>query len=52
MVEQIETEIGGTPAWERPAPVIDTKFQVVSAFEPTGDQPRRSSSSSRASTRG
>jgi excinuclease ABC subunit B len=40
MVERIETEIGGTPAWERPAPIIDTQFSVVSNFEPTGDQPQ------------
>ena len=40
MVERIETEVGGTPAWERPAPIIDTKFSVVSNFEPTGDQPQ------------
>ncbi|MGI8857581.1 MAG: excinuclease ABC subunit UvrB [Thermomicrobiales bacterium] len=42
MVEriEIETETSGTPAWERPAPIIDTKFSVVSNFEPTGDQPQ------------
>jgi excinuclease ABC subunit B len=40
MVERIETETGGTPAWERPAPIIDTQFSVVSNFEPTGDQPQ------------
>jgi excinuclease ABC subunit B len=40
MVEHVETRMTGTPAWERPAPIIDTKFQVVSGFEPTGDQPQ------------
>src|SRR3954447_22874409 len=43
MVEHLETETTrttGTPAWVRPAPIIDTKFQVVSGFEPTGDQPQ------------
>jgi primosomal protein N' len=42
MVEriEIETETSGTPAWERPAPIIDTQFSVVSNFEPTGDQPQ------------
>ena len=38
MVERLDTT--ARLAWERPAPVIDTQFNVVSAFEPTGDQPQ------------
>jgi excinuclease ABC subunit B len=39
MAERIETQIEEPQEWVRPAPVIDTHFSVVSAFEPTGDQP-------------
>ncbi len=45
MVERLEATAPGTTdtserlAWDRPAPIIDTKFSVVSPFEPTGDQP-------------
>jgi excinuclease ABC subunit B len=40
MAERIETQIEEPQEWVRPAPVIDTKFSVVSPFEPTGDQPQ------------
>ncbi|MHB8646925.1 MAG: excinuclease ABC subunit UvrB [Thermomicrobiales bacterium] len=40
MAERIETQIEEPQEWVRPAPVIDTQFSVVSAFEPTGDQPQ------------
>jgi len=39
MAERVETQIEEPQEWVRPAPVIDTQFSVVSAFEPTGDQP-------------
>ncbi len=40
MAERVETQIEEPQEWIRPAPVIDTKFSVVSPFEPTGDQPQ------------
>ena len=40
MAERIETQIEQPQEWVRPAPIIDTKFQVVSGFDPTGDQPQ------------
>ncbi len=40
MAERVETQIEEPQEWVRPAPVIDTKFSVVSPFEPTGDQPQ------------
>ncbi len=40
MAERVETQIEEPQEWVRPTPVIDTKFSVVSPFEPTGDQPQ------------
>jgi len=40
MAERVETQIEAPQEWVRPTPVIDTKFSVVSPFEPTGDQPQ------------
>src|SRR5437667_87600 len=33
MVEHLDTQREETMTWERPAPTIDTRFSVVSAFE-------------------